>query len=204
MTTRLGRSKGIRAFATPPTWDKGGRYRTLVEQGRTEAIARQLNVTATMVGTNGRYSQEMYEISRRIFGSPFYGNRDWTLEHRGQEDFDMYTLRKVYDKYVKYEMVQDEYIPVRWYKNELYFVVPESEALEFARGLMDKAGKASVPTRTFALRSDADGWVLYARKSFLEMFKSGLDIINCFEFIKKANEKNNGLRRKKKLWMISN
>ena len=196
--SRVGYSKGLSAFRTRPTrlYDKGSEYRTYAERGREDLIAAQMNVRATMVATNGSYSEDMFRTSCRIWGG-LGSYAVWQKNNRllRSVESDGITLSTMRDVFYNTRDLTEAYIPVRWWSRDRCYLCDVSEARIFALHLLEVSGRISIPMRTFALQEDKNGWVLYARRSFLEMFTIGLNIINAYNYMLRTFRDKNKRRK---------
>lgn len=154
-----------------------------------DEIARTVDPSATMVSAGCssfndeeylRWSPSIYGwsggIVRGVWSPDFWATRDTIFTSR----LDYNDAERVYKDVLKDKAVH-LYVPVRWtseYMSEKY-------ALEYGHSLIIASGRTSVPIYYFAIgRLDGRKYpyiprtILYAKRTFLQTFSSGQDIIN--------------------------
>lgn len=191
MRTRVGKSLGLYAFRTKPSdlLEKASEYRMNAECKRYDLIARTADTKATMVCAGEctfnpeeymKWAPDLYDMSsnvRKAVWSPDY----WMLrniEYNVNKRSDYIDMERVYDEVA--EKNPKMYVPIRWTTGQL----SETEIKIYLRELILKSGRFTVPLYYYAIRRYNGRMILYAKRSWLETFKVGQDLVNIYRMSK--------------------
>ena len=182
-------SRGVFEFKTKPSdfGRIGGEIRLMAEQGRTHLLP--LDTKETMVATNAGYSQELYDISRRVFGP--IGSTMWQQDYHlkravGVRELTAAFLKDMFDKCKSDDVSMKDYTAVKWWQQGNGYRPDATEFAKYAQYLMTVSERHDVPAWTFLIVDVRSHIRLYVRTAFLESFGTGRDLLNYIYMLEKA------------------
>ena len=180
-----GRSLGIYAFRTPPSHhlEYGGKFQTLIGQGNIGAISSMMRVEDTIATEGGcSYDEKHYlEWSSKIYNQHISARweRNYWLDEVitfwNNSAFDK--LRKHYnDLKMDYNLFREMFIPIKWTTGG----VTMTDIKSYLEYLTTEKFYSGIAVRNLALEEKYGRTILYAKKSWLQKFQEGQQMINYY------------------------
>ena len=193
-------SRGVFEFKTKPSdfGRIGGEIRLMAEQGRTHLLP--LDTKETMVATNAGYSQELYDISCKVFG-PIGGNiwqKDYEIKRPIiAKDLTATFLMDMYEKCVSYGVSISDYTAVKWWQaGDSCRSRPEpSEYARYARDIMLSSERQDTLAWTFLIANEKRSVKLYVRTAFLENCNIGRTLLHYLYMLENARKEKEKQKR---------
>ena len=189
------RSRGIYEFATKPTGfgKLASKIRLLNEQGRINELHMDTDVTM-VCARGGEYSEELYKISCRVFGP--IGSSVWDRDYALKRDIELSDIKipfmkQMYERVVDYGVDMSDYISLQMKTDTII------DTIDYVKRVFESSGRQSVPAWTFLVREDYGRYTIFMRKAFLELFKTGRDILNYARSLRRAEQEKELEKRKK-------
>ena len=187
------RSFGIYAFRTPTNdhLNYGTKFRTLNNQGNMSAIMSMMRTSDT-VATAGGYS---YDVEHYMEWAPkIYNQR---LASRWEENFWLEEtvtfwnnsawdkLRIHYNSLAKnYSLFRDLFVPIKWTTGG----VSMTDIKSYMEYLTETIFPGGIAIKNRALEERNGRSIIYAKKSWLQTFRKGRQMINYYSMAKKFHE----------------
>lgn len=172
-------SHGALEFRTKPSHfgKMGGKIRLLAEKKQCHTL--YIGIEETMVASSGHYSQELFNISCRVFDSPcveikeYQYNLDKVVDYRHMTNT---LMQEMYKEVIIHYGSLDGYAMVKGRAVADWYYTVDCE--EYARRLMMRAGRQTVPADTFLMMRQGAQCFMYVRTAFLESFRVGREVLN--------------------------
>lgn len=187
------RSLGIYAFRTPTNdhLGYGTKFRTLNNQGNVEEIMSMMRTSDTIATSGGgSYDVDHYlEWSPKIYNQHVAARWDkdyWLEEHVfGSASSTLNKLRRHYDSLAKdYPLFREMFVPMKW-TTEWVSMTDIKSFLSYLTGTLFPGG---VAVKNLAVEERNGRVIIYAKKSWLQTFKEGQQMINYYTMAKKFHE----------------
>ena len=187
------KSLGIYAFRTP-TNDHlcyGSKFRTLNNQGNVGGIVSMMHTSDTIATAEGcSYDVEHYmEWAPKIYNRRVVARweKDYWLEEAvtfwNNSTWDK--LRIHYNSLAKnYSLFRDLFVPIRWTTEEVSMTDIKSY-MEYLTGTIFPGG---VSIKNLALEEKNGRSIVYAKKSWLQTFREGQQMINYYSLATKFHD----------------
>lgn len=189
-------SHGALDFRTKPSHfgAMGGKIRLLAEKKQCHTL--YIGIEETMTASLGSYSQELFDISRRVFDEPyieiiepkFLLDKLFDYKHVTNDN-----MREMFKEVITHYGTLDGYTMVKGRELADWYYTIDCE--EYARRLMIRANRQKVPADTFLLERQGGMCMLYVRTAFLESFPVGREVLNYTWLVERMKgrrkEKNN-------------
>jgi len=187
------RSLGIYAFRTPTNdhlWF-GTKFRTINNQGKRPYIADMMRMTDT-IATAGECS---YDVEGYMQWAPkIYNQRmacRWEKDYWLEESITFWN-NSTWDKLKRhyknishnYNLFRELFIPIRWTTG----LVTMTDIKSYCTFLTEEVFVGGIAIKNLALEEKDYVTVLYARKSWLQTFHEGQQMINFYMMAKKFKE----------------
>lgn len=187
------RSFGIYAFRTPTNdhLNYGTKFRTLNNQGNMSAIMSMMRTSDTVATAGGcSYDEEHYmEWAPKIYNQRLASRWEenfWleeTVTFWNNSAWDK--LRIHYNSLAKnYSLFRDLFVPIKWTTGG----VSMTDIKSYMEYLTETIFPGGVAIKNLALEERYGRSIIYAKKSWLQTFRKGRQIINYYSMAKKFHE----------------
>lgn len=187
------RSFGIYAFRTPTNdhLNYGTKFRTLNNQGNMSAIMSMMRTSETIATAGGcSYDEEHYlEWAPKIYNQRLASRWEenfWleeTVTFWNNSAWDK--LRIHYNSLAKnYSLFRDMFVPIKWTTEE----VSMTDIKSYMEYLTETIFPGGVAIKNLALEERNGRSIIYAKKSWLQTFRKGQQMINYYSMAKKFHE----------------
>lgn len=187
------RSFGIYAFRTPTNdhLNYGTKFRTLNNQGNMSAIMSMMRTSDTVATAGGcSYDEEHYmEWAPKIYNQRLTSRWEenfWleeTVTFWNNSAWDK--LRIHYNSLAKnYSLFRDLFVPIKWTTGG----VSMTDIKSYMEYLTETIFPGGVAIKNLALEERYGRSIIYAKKSWLQTFRKGRQMINYYSMAKKFHE----------------
>lgn len=187
------RSFGIYAFRTPTNdhLNYGTKFRTLNNQGNMSAIMSMMRTSDTVATAGGcSYDEEHYmEWAPKIYNQRLASRWEenfWleeTVTFWNNSAWDK--LRIHYNSLAKnYSLFRDLFVPIKWTTGG----VSMTDIKSYMEYLTETIFPGGVAIKNLALEERNGRSIIYAKKSWLQTFRKGRQMINYYSMAKKFHE----------------
>lgn len=187
------RSFGIYAFRTPTNdhLNYGTKFRTLNNQGNMSAIMSMMRISETIATAGGcSYDEEHYmEWAPKIYNQRLASRWEenfWleeTVTFWNNSAWDK--LRIHYNSLAKnYSLFRDLFVPIKWTTGG----VSMTDIKSYMEYLTETIFPGGVAIKNLALEERNGRSIIYAKKSWLQTFRKGRQMINYYSMAKKFHE----------------
>ena len=187
------RSFGIYAFRTPTNdhLNYGTKFRTLNNQGNMSAIMSMMRTSDTVATAGGcSYDEEHYmEWAPKIYNQRLASRWEenfWleeTVTFWNNSAWDK--LRIHYNSLAKnYSLFRDLFVPIKWTTGG----VSMTDIKSYMEYLTETIFPGGVAIKNLALEERYGRSIIYAKKSWLQTFRKGRQMINYYSMAKKFHE----------------
>lgn len=187
------RSFGIYAFRTPTNdhLNYGTKFRTLNNQGNMSAIMSMMRTSDTVATAGGcSYDEKHYmEWAPKIYNQRLASRWEenfWleeTVTFWNNSAWDK--LRIHYNSLAKnYSLFRDLFVPIKWTTGG----VSMTDIKSYMEYLTETIFPGGVAIKNLALEERNGRSIIYAKKSWLQTFRKGQQMINYYSMAKKFHE----------------
>ena len=187
------RSFGIYAFRTPTNdhLNYGTKFRTLNNQGNMSAIMSMMRTSDTVATAGGcSYDEEHYmEWAPKIYNQRLASR--WEENFWLEETVNFWNnsawdkLRIHYNSLAKnYSLFRDLFVPIKWTTGG----VSMTDIKSYMEYLTETIFPGGVAIKNLALEERYGRSIIYAKKSWLQTFRKGRQMINYYSMAKKFHE----------------
>lgn len=187
------RSFGIYAFRTPTNdhLNYGTKFRTLNNQGNMSAIMSMMRTSDTVATAGGcSYDEDHYmEWAPKIYNQRLASRWEenfWleeTVTFWNNSAWDK--LRIHYNSLAKnYSLFRDLFVPIKWTTGG----VSMTDIKSYMEYLTETIFPGGVAIKNLALEERNGRSIIYAKKSWLQTFREGQQMINYYSMAKKFHE----------------